>query len=66
MFEYIQNNSSNVQSIKTNIEKNILTKTNTNITWDYADDTVTVTMTTRQVNVNEWRAIGFSLDRQMV
>ncbi len=60
----IQKNSLNVQSIKTNIEKDLLTKTN--VAWEYADNTVTVTMTTEQVNLDEWRAIGFSLDREMV
>jgi hypothetical protein len=33
---------------------------------NYTNDVVTVTMTTGQVNVGEWRAIGFSLDQQMV
>jgi hypothetical protein len=56
----------NVQSIEANIERDILTKTNTNVTWEYADHILTVTMTTEQVNLGEWRAIGFSLDRQMV
>jgi hypothetical protein len=64
--ESIQNNSPNVQVIPTNIERTIFAKTNTNVTWTYEDDTVTVTMTTGQVSVGEWRGIGFSLDQNMV
>jgi hypothetical protein len=56
----------NIQSIQANSGRDISTKTNTNIEWEYADNTLTVTMTTEHVNLDEWRAIGFSLDRQMV
>lgn len=30
------------------------------------NETVTVTMVSQEVNVGEWRAMGFSLDREMV
>jgi len=36
------------------------------VTWNYAHDTVTVSMITGRVNPGEWKAIGFSLDQQMV
>ena len=41
-------------------------KTNTNVTWSYANNTVTVTMITREANMSDWRSIGFSLDEEMV
>ena len=41
-------------------------RTNTNVTWTYSNNTVTVTMITREANMNEWRSIGFSLDEEMV
>ncbi len=66
LFKCISKNSMNIQSIQANSGRDISTKTNTNIEWEYADNTLTVTMTTEHVNLDEWRAIGFSLDRQML
>ena len=43
-----------------------IAKTNTNVTWTYADHTVTATMQIGSMHVDEWRSIGFSLDQQMV
>ncbi|CAF3082951.1 unnamed protein product [Rotaria sp. Silwood2] len=60
-----QSNSLRIQSIAADTERSILTKTKTNITWHYIEDTVTVTVTAGHMNVREWIAIGFSLDREM-
>lgn len=49
-----------------NTERNILDKPNTNITLDFFDDILTVKMIAGLVNVGQWRAIGFSLDQNMV
>ncbi|CAF3697979.1 unnamed protein product [Rotaria sordida] len=60
-----QTNLLRIQSIATDTERSILTKTKTNITWNYIEDTVTVRVTAGLMNVGEWVAMGFSLDREM-
>ncbi|CAF1067872.1 unnamed protein product [Adineta steineri] len=59
------NNAPQVQSTIINTERDTSRKTNTNVMWNYANNIVTVTMNTEQVNIGEWHAIGFSLDQQM-
>ncbi|CAF4085300.1 unnamed protein product [Adineta steineri] len=59
------NNAPQVQSTIINTERDTFRKTNTNVMWNYANNIVTVTMNTEQVNIGEWHAIGFSLDQQM-
>ncbi|UJR28575.1 hypothetical protein I4U23_009808 [Adineta vaga] len=60
-----QNNLPVVQPMDINSQRDLLTKPNTNISWTYTNNTVTVTMVSGQVNLGEWRAIGFSDDRAM-
>ena len=50
----------------TNTGNDILTKANTNVTWEHTAEIVTMAMTTTHVNPGEWRAISFSIDQQTV
>ncbi|CAF1163143.1 unnamed protein product [Rotaria sp. Silwood1] len=54
-----------IPSVATDTGRSILTKTKTNITWHYTEDTVTVTVAAGHMNIREWIAIGFSLDQEM-
>lgn len=57
-----RNNSTTTTTSLTNSSS-----TNTIIQWSYPrEETVRVTMAFDSVQLGEWRAVGFSLDRSMV
>ena len=62
----MQTKETPIQSAGTNQLKEITNKTRTKVDWTHVDNVLTVTMATESVSLNEWRAIGFSLDEEMV